>query len=180
MHKPIKTYKAMKKYVIMLAKSFPRWHERKGQKTMFTKILSFGTSCYECCTGGYAHCHLSCEHPALRKIHTIRENYELWAKRFEEIEAGNACISIREWEGTPYRSRQKEIIRLTKNDGIGLQRLTFAMNSLAHPFVDGISSTKADKIAHNDGLTYHDWKKWFCKCDLSKYYAIIHFTKFRY
>lgn len=37
-----------------------------------------------------------------RKIHTIRANFELWEKRFEDIYAGKACLSVRYWEGKPY------------------------------------------------------------------------------
>lgn len=178
----------MKTYVIMLAKTFPRGHFAEGRLTFFKEKMMLALGCPHCDTeqdlsgDNISKCN-SCMYATMnKKLHTIRGNYELWESRFKEIDAGKACLSIREWEGKPYRSKQVEIIRLTKEDGIGLQRLSFAMNSHAHPFIDGISSVKADEIAHNDGITYFEWREreWFSDCDLSKQFAIIHFTKFRY
>ena len=155
----------MKTYVLTLSRKFPANHAMHGKPTYFREKF-LGTP------------------GMLRKLHTIRANYSLWTKRFEMIAAGDACLSVREWIDAPYRSKQREIARLTKEDGIGIQLLRF------HPDADGsISWRQFDidghynniiNVAHNDGLTYLDWRLWFKNYDLSKPLAIIHFTKFRY
>lgn len=152
----------MKTYVITLAKTFPAGHPRAGEATDFRKKFESG-----------------------KKIHTIRTNVSLWARRMNEVEAGKACLSIREWSGRPYNSKQVEIARLTKGDGVGLQVLstksrmydgTLYANLIAHGCVDYI--VEASSIAMNDGLSLDDWLAWFMGCKDSL--AIIHFTPFRY
>ena len=155
----------MKTYVITLSQVFPVTHPRHGEPTGFEhKFLAV--------VAGWDDHWL--------KIHTIRDNYELWRKRFEQIERGEACISIRQWMGKPYNSKQREIARLTKEDGIGLQRLEFYNGCLQQPILSSGMTIRAESIAQNDGLLFEDWKDWFKSCDLSKPLAIIHFTNFRY
>jgi len=162
----------MKTYYLTLSQVFPSTHPRAGKPTFFRDKL---------------HAALTDNADYWNKLHTIRANYEFWAKRFEKIEAGEAELSIREWVGKPYGkgSTQMEIVRLTKEDGIGLQKLEFELADKSfgkyHPLIDdgkGVSSI--EELAANDGLSLEDWKAWFCDYDLSKPMAIIHFTKFRY
>lgn len=167
----------MNTYVITLSQVFPTTHPKAGIPT------GFGHKLHAAINGWSDH--------AFAKRHTIRANYPLWAKRFEQIERGEACLSIRRWTGKPYASRQEEIARLTKEDGIGLQELTFykdyrfspAKYTLENFLIDG-KLNKGDifMLAENDGLTLADWKAWFSnpKYDLSEPMAIIHFTNFRY
>ncbi len=150
----------MKTYVLTLSHSFPANHAMHGKPTYFREKF-LGTP------------------GMLRKLHTIRANYTLWAKRFEKIAAGDACLSVREWMGAPYRSKQREIARLTKDDGVGLQKLTFFSGRIIYPTV-GKYQPSVKEIANNDGLHADDWVYWFKNYDLSKPLAIIHFTKFRY
>lgn len=178
----------MKTYVLTLSVTFPKWHPRAGEQTYFKEKM--------------ANAIYHMRHPVVfepgepnngdEKYHTIRANYELWRKRFEQIERGEACLSIRQWSGNPYRSKEIEICRLTKDDGIGIQKLKFASDRDGHQCwwnfsIDGRYchyDTKADyipnELAENDGLSYKDWQDWFRNYDLSKPLAIIHFTKFRY
>ena len=156
----------MKTYVITLSKKFPATHKRHGEPTYFWERFSSP----------------SFTRP---KLHTIRANFDLWYKRFEKIAAGEACLSVREWTGAPYRSKQREIARLTKDDGIGLQKLQLEVADksfgIYHARIDdGCGSASIIELATNDGLSLEDWKKWFKKYDLSKPLAIIHFTSFRY
>ncbi|MBQ7697752.1 MAG: hypothetical protein IJT35_04135 [Paludibacteraceae bacterium] len=175
----------MKTYYLTLSQTFPATHPRKGEPTDFrTKLLSAryrqeGGTLYTASDG-------KC------KLHTIRANYPFWAKRFEQINAGEAVLSVRQWSGKPYRSKMIEICRLTKDDGIGIQRLKFASDRDGQQCwwnfsIDGRYchyDTKADyvpnELAENDGLSYKDWQDWFRNYDLSKPLAIIHFTNFRY
>ena len=147
----------MKKYVLTVSERFPKTHNRAGEMTYFpTKIKDY------------------------EKIHTIRANYDLWKKRFEEIEKGNAYLSVRVWEGKPYRSKQLEIFRYDKGRKIGVQSLQ--MTPLGW-FVDGVDSEYTSKdFAKNDGLELPDFYEWFrgkITIDMEPV-AIIHFTDFRY
>lgn len=164
----------MKTYVITLSQHFPATHPKAGKRTLFaSKVLDTFN-----------------DKPSVDKIdsdykrHTIRANYPLWAKRFEQIERGEACLSIRQWTGEPYRSKQVEIARLTKEDGIGLQELIYKKENRLSPARYTIEDCEIDTrmLAENDGLTLEDWESWFSnpKYDLSQSMAIIHFTNFRY
>ena len=162
----------MKTYVLMLSRNFPAKHPRHGEYTNFdTKLLNAVLGAHD----------MSIVFPQVgMKLHTIRGNYELWRKRFEQIEAGKACLSLRYWIGKPYHSKQTEICKLTKDDGIGLQRLEFYNGFLQQPIISSGITIKAEYLAKNDGLSFDSWKDWFKSCDISKPLAIIHFTKFRY
>lgn len=144
-------------YYLTLSQVFPSTHCRAGEPTGFKDSLR------------------------KTKLHTIRANYDFWARRFEKIERGEAVLSIREWVGKPYGkgSTQREIVRLTREDGIGIEKLNFGGRDLIYPYVDGVKvDTKT--LSANDGLSLTDWCTWFRSYDLSKPMAIIHFTKFRY
>lgn len=173
----------MKTYVITISKTFPKWHCCQGKETMFRQLLENGLVCGNCSKLRRSLCK-TCDNVLMRKIHTIRGNYEMWKKRFEEIENNKACLSVREWSGKPYRSKQVEIVRLTKDDGIGLQKLRFAYESPGIPRLEYQNGAERDisskKLANNDGLSVSDWIEWFESCDTEEPLAIIQFTKFRY
>lgn len=176
----------MKTYVIMLSQTFPATHPRKGEQTYFKeKFINRNGYLYEhqdddLYTDEFA------EQPIQRKIHTIRANYPLWRERFNQIARGEACLSVRQWSGKPYASKQREIARLTKEDGIGLQVLTLLRSTSGEILVktdvaeNVYKYIKSETIAANDGLSLEDWSNWFKSYDMSKPLAIIHFTPFRY
>ncbi|WP_418202533.1 hypothetical protein [Bacteroides sp.] len=160
----------MKTYVITLSQVFPTGHKRAGEPTSFRdafnagQVFNRGSLCLY-------------RHP---KKHTIRSNYPLWLKRITEVQQGKAVLSVRQWTGKPYRSKQEEIASLTASDGIGIQMLSFApLYTLAAPFVNG-RRIATNTLASNDGLRDADWREWFMHYDLTQPMAIIHFTKFRY
>ena len=142
----------MKTYVIMLSKVFPKGHRREGEPTGFMEKLLLG-----------------------EKIHTIRTNYTLWEQRIKKVQNGEACISVRQWEDKPYRSKQIEIARFTKEDGVGIEALWLQpigqmdWTLAAYPQLDT-----------NDGLCREDWLSWFENAPRGKALPIIHFTPFRY
>lgn len=151
----------MKTYVLMLSQTFPATHPKKSDQTEFKKLFLNGV-----------------------KIHTIRANYPLWEKRVNEIQQGRAVLSVRQWSGRPYCSKQKEIARLTAEDGVGIQRLKFSPDRdgvVLYKYFD-IDGRYADinDVAAHDGLSFIDWRDWFKSYDLTQPLAIIHFTKFRY
>lgn len=148
----------MKIYVLILSEVFPKTHVRAGELTGFRNNLR------------------------KTKIHTIRTNIELWRKRFQKIECGEAELSIRQWVGKPYGkgSTQKELCRLTREDGIGIQKMTIEGCTTHHQiFIDGIP-VSSKELANNDGLDEADWHSWFRGYDVTEPMAVIHFTKFRY
>lgn len=169
----------MKTYYLMLSKVFPSTHFKAGEPTNFPDSFKNAQKCAICETKDTGMCK-RCGVVGYLKKHTIRANYEFWAERFKEIETGEACLSIRQWTGKPYCSKQVEIARLTREDGIGLQRLTVIGCATIHPmFVDG-HSVKVSDLAHNDGLSETEWRNWFSHYNLTEPMAVIQFTKFRY
>ena len=179
----------IKTYVLILSEFFPKAHRKAGMVTCFKYELYLGQgNNLDCATPqGLSGFNLSnCKNciGKTKKLHTIRANYPLWEKRIKEIQEGHAVLSIRQWSGNPYRSKQVEIARLTAKDGVGIQKLSFDKDK------DGVSSFKffdidgrcfdRKTLANNDGLSLEDWEEWFRGYDLSKPLAIIHFTKFRY
>lgn len=142
----------MKTYVITLSKKFPKGHIREGEPTGFKEKLLSG-----------------------KKIHTIRSNYPLWEKRIKEIQNGEACLSVRQWEDKPYRSKQVEIARFTKEDGIGIEFVVI------QPIGQMEYTLKAfPELDSHDGLDREDWLSWFEQAPRAKALPIIHFTPFRY
>ena len=163
------TEKKIKTYNIMLSRVFPDTHPRAGEDTGFKpKVLTAlnNLPCYR------------------QKLHTIRANYPLWKKRFEEVERGEAVIKLRQWTDRPYRSKTVLIKTLTAKNGIGLQKLTMRMPDRGNlPFYvidDCMFFSTANVLSKNDGLSLDDWQSWFKDYDWTQPLAIIHFTPFRY
>jgi hypothetical protein len=142
----------MKTHVLMIAKTFPAGHPKKGTLTRFWGKIKQGI-----------------------KIHTIRENYELWEKRIGEVREGRAVLSLRQWEGLPRRSPQKEIRCLTARDNIGIQKIICRGGWE----IDGNTISKEELAAH-DGLAVKDFTAWFGRIEPFTPLALIHFTGFRY
>ena len=120
------------------------------------------------------------------KIHTIRGNYLLWQKRIREVQSGNAVVSIRQWEGKPYRSNQVEIARIDHSSGCGVQLISMGKPNKDEIYwnVDSMrTKERLDEVAKNDGLSCEDFCRWFFPDRIKKSHfigAIIHFTPFRY
>lgn len=150
-------------YVLMISTKFPATHPRAGEPTNFAHKVEAAINKWN-------------DHEL--KNHTIRANYNYWHGIFEEIYAGRGVLSLRQWTGEPYRSKQVEFMRLTREDGIGLQRLKFDKSGFL-PNVD-YKPVSIGRLANNDGLSLDDWSDWFKSYDLSKPMEIIHFTNFRY
>lgn len=148
----------MKTYVITLSRVFPKGHPRAGEPTGFEEKL------------------------LLQKRHTIRANYPLWEKRIKQIKDGEACLSIREWTGKPYRSKQRELARLTQYSGIDIEKLS--MRDLSRPgkvtYEEIETEVELPLLAENDGLSFNDFYYWFRNYNLKAPLAIIHFTPYRY
>ena len=180
--KEIKTPK-IKRYRLGVSRNFPATHARKGEPTYFIEKINSGLSKYED--------RLSVSiglNKISKKIHTIRGNYELWAKRMAEVQAGKAVIELFYWSGKPYHKDENGVgqvvfATLDKYSGCGVQELGFTGNEIEFPKIDTILKSywiNIGALAKNDGLSLEDFKEWFKKYDLSKPMALINFTKFRY
>ena len=94
-------------------------------------------------------------------------------------------MSIRNWTGKPYNSKQVEVFNLKNTEGISLEKLEFyedkdGVPALKYPLINNKFEPNIDIIAENDGLSLSDFKEWFKGYDLSQPMAIIHFTHFKY
>ena len=172
----------MKTYIICLSKAFPSSHPMKGKPTDFKMAMLSALLCAKCCIRKKGMCMGECVASAYIKRHTVRANYPLWAKRIAEVQRGEAVLSVRQWSGRPYMSKQETIALLTAQDGIGIQKLRiYEHEPLPVVYADRYT-TPVDwqELAANDGLSLSDWREWFKNYDHSKPLAIIHFTSFRY
>ena len=164
----------IKTYNLLLSKQFPVTHPKAGQPT------GFGPKVMAAING------LPCYH---KKLHTIRENYELWRERIEQVLEGKAEICLRQWSGLPYRSKTVELKRIGWQDGVGIQKLNFGWhNGKQIPVIEGWymygNHGSKQELANNDGLSLEDWQAWFKTHEKDTVYdkplAIIFFTNFRY
>lgn len=178
----MKTQK-IKRYRLGVSRTFPKGHPRKGESTYFVEkiidvILLIGTA-------KALNAEIVSELEE-QKIHTIRANYELWAKRMEEVQAGRAVIELFYWEDKPRKSKQIVFATLDKDSGCGVQELSFnwgreGIRLLCYPVIDNRNYIEdIQRITINDGLSWQDFKAWFKNYDLSEPMAIIHFTSYRY
>lgn len=155
----------MKKYILIVSQVFPGTHPRKGWLTLFgPKILNS------------------------KKKHTIRENYALWKKRIDEVNAGKAVISVRYWTGRPYYSPQNFLFNIYAGQ-VGIEKCSVYMND-DKPGLPSISIGSDDitkgiltdnetlKVIENDGISVQDFIDWFKKPVHNG--CIIHFTNLRY
>ncbi len=160
--------KKIVRYRIPVSQVFPATHPRAGEPTYFPDRIHGAIEPIE---------------GMWKKLHTIRANYELWAKRFEKINRGEAVLQLYYWRGKPYRSKTATICLLSKNDGIGIQKVNLYQDETAFIRTSNnflLAEKKWSDLAKNDGLSLDDFKVWFKGYDLNQSMAIIHFTKFRY
>lgn len=148
----------MKTYVITLSKVFLKGHPKAGQPTNFKEKFLAG-----------------------EKIHTIRAG-AYWEKVAAEVAAGRAQISIRQWTGKPYQSKQEIIKVIDREDGVGVQSFEFRPgHPCCYPILNGrnICPDTLCDVSENDGLSKSDFLAWF---NYPKAFTgnILHFTPFRY
>lgn len=153
---------AQKKIVITVSKQFPKTKRRCGEPTQFREKLAKG-----------------------EKIHTIRRNYDLWRVNADKMQGGGYYLSIRQWMGKPYRTKQEEIRQI--HNPIGVQRISLHWSAERQELTAKVDGVDVDpkQIAKNDGLPYEDFIDWFFEGEEVKEDAhfngvIIHFTPFRY
>ena len=173
----------IKRYRLGVSKTFPSTHHRKGEETYFVVKIMSALGKFNDEIGNATRAS-----QIIPKLHTIRNNYELWVKRMVEVQAGRAVIEIYYWDGKPRHKGSKQVVFavLDKDSGCGVQELNFPIKirdwsdalvyeSFSYKFTVPIST-----LAKNDGLSLDDFRSWFKNYDLSTPKAIIQFTNFRY
>ena len=152
------------KIIITISRVFPVTHSRRGEPTNFAERLRLGD-----------------------KKHTILSDDDIWMINAEKVKRGKCCLSICQWSGKTYNSKQVEIART--HNPIGIQPVEIyyhAYNDTVTAKIDGREFYDADcyTLAKNDGLSVQDFKEWFFgkdpKGDKVFKGVIIHFTDFRY
>ena len=147
------------KAILSLCKTFPTGHRSAGEPTFFEKNLTDGV-----------------------KIHTVRGNAgNIWGNRCRDVMQGRKYLSVRQWTGRPYNSKQEEIARFDK---IGVQEITMTYSSedaVPRCWVDG-HRVPVETVAANDGLTTEDFVNWFFGRNHDNIFEglVIQFTDFRY
>ena len=150
-----------KKVIVLMSRVFPLNSSRAGEKTGFKESIVEG-----------------------RKIHTIRDNFAVWAKKLDAIKKGDHVLSVRQWSGRPYNSPQVEILRTKEH--IGYQPITIRYDHKNNFIVAKVGNAfvPINTLAKNDGLSVEDFKEWIFgkNPQESKLFKgiVIHFTPFRY
>ena len=142
----------MKTHVITVSKNFLIGHIREGEPTGFKDKILNG-----------------------KKIHTIRNNVNHWLKVINDVNSGKFILSVREWSGKPYSSKQNEICQYTK---LGYQFINIDDNGKFHipKNKKGKNKTTLLTIANNDGLSQEDFEAWFGLDKIRKTKHTIGFT----
>lgn len=180
----------LKVFPLMISKAFMSDHPRKGEPTNFReKILLNGVG-----TVVQKEQDLTIYSKVLpimlpyhgkydAKIHTIRTNYEYWARIAEEVNAGRGILSLRQWSGSPYNrkrdgSKPVEFLQLEK---MGVQEFKLTKElGMIHIDNKVMSIEDHGTIARNDGLSQQDFYDWFKLGRKEVEGCVIHFTDFRY
>lgn len=149
----------MKTYPLIISEWFPQSHPRAGEPTRFFLAVHSG-----------------------KKKHTIRNNPEWWQPRIEKVAAGEALLSLRQWSGIPYRSKQRKVWNVAKYHCPGIEYIkrSHTIGEFIISDGTGFSAFPAREIAKNDGLEVEDFLDWFQDWPVGEWKVIIHFSIFRY
>ena len=138
--------------VLMLSKTFPAWHPRRGEPTGFAEKFLSGV-----------------------KIHTLRENAKGYYKDGD-------VVSVRQWSGTPYNSPQEVIKDGVRIGVVNVSVVRQVDSDLINVWLGrSIKMFQAETLAINDGLSVDDLAGWVFAGGKDKWNGfVIHFTDFRY
>ena len=125
----------IKTHVILVASRFPKNHFRSNEPTRFRYQIIEGL-----------------------KKHTIRGSYDRWKKKIDEVNAGQAILSIRAWTGAPYKSKQEVIKDLS--GPLNIQRIQYDPLKKSW-IVDVKTSIDTKSLSKADGLSLVDFESWF-------------------
>jgi len=120
------------------------------------------------------------------KIHTCRLNYAYWKNKIDRLKAEGGVLSLRQWSGKPYRSKQETIIDIPA-EIVGVQKLIVNVCDGAEFYVgENRKWIDSEILAKNDGLSEFYFLDWFmpvlrkAKSEGCQTLALIHFSIFRY
>lgn len=141
----------MKTYILLLAKKYPKYHKRAGEDTNFDLEFLSGN-----------------------KIHTIRQNFKLWEKRLQSP----FILSVREWKGEPYKSKQ-QILKNISSDKLSYDKILVSSKSIVI-LRKTLNIVPNKSVCKNDGLTIEDFNDWFKNYPRVESMILIYFNNQRY
>jgi hypothetical protein len=167
------------KVIVVLGKKFPPKHLKAGLETDFSLRVKCGQILNDGINAGcwFPYCGMCKLCDERGKIHTCQSNYEYWAKKINRLKEVGGVLSVRQWSGVPFRSKQ-EIIVDVPAEYVGIQRAVFT-EDMKGVYIDD-NFVFIEEFANNDGLSYEDFCEWLKNYDISKPLAVIHFTKYQY
>jgi len=134
---------------IMFSKVFLKGHPKEGVPTLFRD--GFLKCLYEMKLLEMPLPNVCLFNIPIPKSHTIRAGHRWKVGDF---------FSPREWSGKPYRSKQTTLFDDVRVEKVYDTRITDDFRI----FVDGFEIINhIEDLAHNDGLTLHDFMFWFAK-----------------
>ena len=119
-------------------------------------------------------------------MHTIRSNFDCWSHCLDKVANGQFEVSLREWLGRPYNSKQLYIgvnVDVNHYQRISLRWHAESQNVTA--MIDGKwLMYDITPLAKNDGMSVEDFVEWFFpgKPTEDKTFTgiIIHFSDYVY
>lgn len=147
----------MKNFVIMLNKRFPKdkvYFEHTSIATNYQELIA-----------------------ADSKIHIVKQNFAIWAKKVREINSGKAVLSLRYTDGSNNSKDAKQVEFLRFSGGaVGVEKLVYKYPNKV--FINDIE-VDLEILCLNEGLTIERFKDLY-KLNGSYPMALIHLTPFRY
>lgn len=147
----VKITTSMKKRVLMLAKTFPAYHVRKGEPTEFVdSYFRHLQEIYLKDTLGGVGVHI---HQKVKK-HTMRTGHR-W--RTGDI------ADVREWSGAPYRTKQVKLFEAKIERVYSVEIYRNEDRQELHVVIGGkqYGEEILPLLAANDGLSLDDFMSWF-------------------
>ena len=125
--------KQLKQSPLILSSQFQKSHPRAGEPTFFHDKICIGLSLdlINHSTENF-----------IAKLHTIRADFSGWVEKVAAVNRGEAVLRVVTWSGVPYRSPWLDVAILTKDSGVGVQKLEFE-NSL----IDGVCAVCVDFLS---------------------------------
>ena len=135
---------------IMFSRVFPKEHPREGELTGFKNKIYVAIHYKQLIDAGVEFVKGFVVKNIIPKSHTIRAGHRWKVGDF---------FSPREWSGKPYRSKQTILF-----DDIQIVKIwDIRITDNFRIFIDGVEIITYEDLAHNDGLTLHDFMFWFAK-----------------
>jgi hypothetical protein len=148
----------IKTHVIFIGRKFPSFHPRKGEETYFLSMIIRD-----------------------EKTLTIRDDYNKWSKRINEVNEGKAVISLRYWLDRPFHSTPQEVMRITDKNGAGCHKFQLVGSQIWVDDLPMLDHVAINQLLQKDGLNYKDFMAYHTAGKAPETpKALIYFNNFRF